>query len=118
MQASSKYVLASCTHVFIKGFLFILVMCIVNVNNFHPFDLFILLNAAFRNSNTADSMQRWTFACGARIMRSNKWPGKVLPARMDAQKRQRCRIASVPCANLPLFRNVMDLYADSGIIQL
>lgn len=55
MQASSKYVLASCTHVFIKGFLFILVMCIVNVNNFHPFDLFILLNAAFRNSNTVFS---------------------------------------------------------------
>ena len=51
-------------------------------------------------------------------MRSNKWLGKVLPARMDAQKRQRCRIASVPCANLPLFRNVMDLYAGSGIIQL
>ena len=30
-------------------------MCIVNINNFHPFDLFILLNAAFRNSNTAFS---------------------------------------------------------------
>ena len=93
-------------------------MCIVNVNNFHPFDLFILLNTAFRNSNTVFPIQRLTFACGARIMRSNKWPGKVLPARMEAQKRQRCRIASVPCANLLLFRNVMDLYAGSGIIQL
>ena len=30
-------------------------MCIVNVNNFRPFDLFILLNAAFRNSNIAFS---------------------------------------------------------------
>ena len=30
-------------------------MYIVNVNNFRPFDLFILLNAAFRNSNIAFS---------------------------------------------------------------
>ena len=30
-------------------------MYIVNVNNFHPFDLFRLLNAAFRNSNIAFS---------------------------------------------------------------
>ena len=30
-------------------------MYIINVNNFRPFDLFILLNAAFRNSNIAFS---------------------------------------------------------------
>ena len=30
-------------------------MCIVNVNKFHPIDLFILLNAAFRISNIAFS---------------------------------------------------------------
>lgn len=63
-------------------------MYIINVNNFRPFDLFILLNAAFRNSNIAFPMQRLTFACGARIMRSNKRFGNVLPAHMETQKRR------------------------------
>ena len=55
MRTPAQYVLASYTYVFIKEFLFILVMYIVNVNNFCPFDLFILLNTAFRNSNIAFS---------------------------------------------------------------
>ena len=63
-------------------------MYIVNVNNFRPFDLFILLNAAFRNSNIAFSHARLTFACGARIMRSNVRFGNVLPAHMETQKRR------------------------------
>ena len=33
-------------------------------------------------------MQRLTFACGARIMRSNKRFGNVFPAHMETQKRR------------------------------
>ena len=33
-------------------------------------------------------MQRLTFACGARIMRSNVRFGNVLPAHMETQKRR------------------------------
>ena len=33
-------------------------------------------------------MQRLTFACGARIMRSNERFGNVLPAHMETQKRR------------------------------
>ena len=33
-------------------------------------------------------MQRLTFACAARIMRSNKRPGKILPAHMEPQMRR------------------------------
>ena len=37
-------------------------------------------------------MQRLTFACGARIMRSNKRFGNVLPAHMETQKFHRHKI--------------------------
>ncbi len=63
-------------------------MYIVSVNNFRPFDLFILLNAAFRNSNIAFSHAALDICLRARIMRSNERFGNVLPAHMETQKRR------------------------------
>ena len=78
-------------------------MYIVNVNNFRPFDLFILLNAAFRNSNIAfshaalDICLRCAYNALKQTawvppdpvhMRSNKRFGNVLPAHMETQKQR------------------------------